>query len=843
MAEADAMGRRRPEQIIREQAARFPTFSTTQYGGNISFEETKLTSEQAKQLLPSIHNTLTALGLVPGAGIVFDIADAGVYSLEALFAKDSESRKSAMAGMALAGTAAIPLGGLGVGFAKLGKNLQKSSEEVMSLGKEAQEIAKKAEDTLAKLSPNPSSKELADLDKLNNAFDDIVNKQLPKAKEQFSDLLNQADEALKSTKTKASQTVTDATAGMSAKNRIKYLEETQNILGDIKKSTADDIKKFKEIRTGAKKTVKQSEKGIPGATDTIGYVRYSQDVAARGKLPPATQKRLNKLDDELGVTAKNQPLEQRRVTDFQARNPDVSLAPSIVRPSKTELAPVVQKNAIEKNVTPFRTTTDTRARGNPAQELILRQRQARRRGFSGASESQRRNFRLVPDQKRLPAPPTTSTGSTVPVPDAGTGMAGARSTPTATPTSTPTSTSMPPINPSAAPSATRTYPTPSGSPTVNVSTPTRAGRDLPFPNVPTQTVLNTTKTGKPFPRQPVRAGDEALQGTAGFTSRMPGASLRRPILTPLAMGGVMGLTAAGRAIQMSRADQQRKENQLRQEEARRQIQREAEEAFSVGQEEAEEAFNASGAKAAPTTRATSSSDTAPNWRDSMPSGRVAPKTLFDAAMPVVPVPPQPQKSKEPVDPPEPNTKDQKDLRTKIINSIDVDKTRKREQDRINRLQLQARRALGTGKPRGGGVGVLRTEPQRLNRIEEGQASIAADQTPRDEALRRARQRMDTVRAAQRGRDQFYKDIVKDPRGLRVPTDAFGGTRTIPRRSNPYIVGPAPEIQNQTVRDAFEDTPANRKRIRTMADGQFAGLIDEDETKKPRRRRASLLRRR
>ena len=219
----------------------------------------------------------------------------------------------------------------------------------------------------------------------------------------------------------------------------------------------------------------------------------------------------------------------------------------------------------------------------------------------------------------------------------------------------------------------------------------------------------------------------------------------------------------------------------------------------------------------------------------MPSDRVGPKIFpFNTAeslglMPKIEVPerPQPQKSKEPVDTPEPGKVAQEGLREKIVKSIDVDKTRKREQDRINRLQLQARRAMGTGTPRGGGLQFLRTEPERLNRIEEGQASIAADQTPRDEALRRARQRMDTVRAAQRGRDQYYQDIVKGSR----------------RRTNPYMVGPAPEIQNQTVRDAFEDTPANRERIRTMADGQFAGLLDEDETKKPRRRRASLLRRR
>lgn len=799
-----------------------------------------------KDPLEAIHTTLGGLGLLPAAGIPFDIADAAIYGLEALFAKDAEARKGALTGMTLAGAAAVPFWGWAPGLAKVGKNLTKASDEVMSLSKEAQEIAKKAEDALAKLSPNPSSKELADLDKLNNAFNDIVNKQLPKAQEKFNDLLTEAEEGLRAAQTNTVKGVEGSTGGMSVKQRTKYLQETQELVSDIKAASQKEIAKFKEIRTAAKQNVKGAGKNVTKATDDVGYVKYSQDVAARGKLPPATQKRLNKLDDELGVTAKNQPFEQRRAADFAANNPrptsiepyipsttNVSNIPPRVSTVKTiprpeigpTLRPTPTKPSIggqpprmsstqikEINPTATRTTTDTRARGSDRAEQVLKSRQQQR---AFGSQKNIDDILYEGERFRLPAPPTTSTGSTIPVPNAGRGMAGA----TPTPTSTPSKYQMgsfqflprPPVN-RAAPSATRTYPTPSGSPTVNASTPTRAGRDLPFPNVPTQTVLNTTSTGQ-------RVGP-----TVG---KVPGTSLRYPKTTALAMGGVMGLTAAGRAIQMSRADQQRKENQLRQEEARRQTQREAEEAFSVGQEEAEEAFNASGAKTTPTTRATSSSDTAPNWRDSMPSGRVAPKTLFDAAMPTVPVPPQPSKSKEPVDTPEPGKVAQDGLREKIVNSIDVEKTRKREQDRINRLQLQARRAMGTGTPRGGGLQFLRTEPERLNRIEEGQASIAADQTPRDEALRRARQRMDTVRAAQRGRDQYYQDIVKGGR----------------RRTNSYMVGPAPEIQNQTVRDAFEDTPANRKRIRTMADGQFADLLDEDETKKPRRRRASLLRRR
>ena len=67
--------------------------------------------------------------------------------------------------------------------------------------------------------------------------------------------------------------------------------------------------------------------------------------------------------------------------------------------------------------------------------------------------------------------------------------------------------------------------------------------------------------------------------------------------------------------------------------------------------------------------------------------------------------------------------------------------------------------------------------------------------------------MEEVKTFQKGRAQYYKDIVKDPRGLKVPT-ADGGTRTIPRRLNPYMVGPAPDSKG------FE-TEADAERIRNM----------------------------
>ena len=154
--------------------------------------------------------------------------------------------------------------------------------------------------------------------------------------------------------------------------------------------------------------------------------------------------------------------------------------------------------------------------------------------------------------------------------------------------------------------------------------------------------------------------------------------------------------------------------------------------------------------------------------------------------------------------------------------------------RRQELALAARRAKGTGKPRGAGLAFLRTPDEVLNRIEEGQKSIRDSSIPRDEAFKNARQRMDVVRTAQRGRDQYYKDIVKDPRGLRVPT-AGGGTRTIPRRPNPYMV------KSPTDSRGFE-TEADAERIRTIDGGKYASILEEEDKNK-RRTRTNLLRRR
>ena len=133
--------------------------------------------------------------------------------------------------------------------------------------------------------------------------------------------------------------------------------------------------------------------------------------------------------------------------------------------------------------------------------------------------------------------------------------------------------------------------------------------------------------------------------------------------------------------------------------------------------------------------------------------------------------------------------------------------------------LAARRAKGTGKPRGAGLAFLRTPDEVLNRIEEGQKSIQDSTVPREQALSRARKRMEMTRASQRGQEQFYRDIAEGPR--------VG-------RPNPYKVKSPPDSRG------FE-TEADAERIRTIDGGKYASILEED--KKKRRTRTNLLRRR
>ena len=45
-----------------------------------------------KDPLEAIHTTLAALGMIPAAGMAFDIADFGLYSVESILAKTDQAR-------------------------------------------------------------------------------------------------------------------------------------------------------------------------------------------------------------------------------------------------------------------------------------------------------------------------------------------------------------------------------------------------------------------------------------------------------------------------------------------------------------------------------------------------------------------------------------------------------------------------------------------------------------------------------------------------------------------------------------------------------------------------------
>ena len=267
-----------------------------------------------KDPLGAIHTTLGGLGLLPAAGIPFDIADAAIYGLEALFAKDAEARKGALTGMTLAGAAAVPLFGWAPGLAKVGKNLTKASDEVMSLSKEAQEIAKKAEAAVARKAPPE------ELTKLNDAFKEITDKKLPKAQEKFNDLLTEAEEGLKAAQTNTVKGVEGATGGMSVKQRTKYLQETQELVSDIKAASQKEIAKFKEIRTAAKQNVKGAGKNVTKATDDVGYATYmGKTLPQRAKMSPEAQRAIAKNVEQGYV--KRIPSKDNKTVQYKREQP------------------------------------------------------------------------------------------------------------------------------------------------------------------------------------------------------------------------------------------------------------------------------------------------------------------------------------------------------------------------------------------------------------------------------------------------------------------------------------------------------------------------------------------
>ena len=131
-------------------------------------------------------------------------------------------------------------------------------------------------------------------------------------------------------------------------------------------------------------------------------------------------------------------------------------------------------------------------------------------------------------------------------------------------------------------------------------------------------------------------------------------------------------------------------------------------------------------------------------------------------------------------------------------------------------------------PKGGsGSFGLRNAEEREARIKEGRASMALD-TPmtRRTAMANARRRMQDVRTAQRGREQFNFDTAR------------------PQVTNPYRVGPAPdEFSSEFLKDIEGLSSTEQEEAKRMVRENFNKAFSEDDEKKARetreRRRRAL----
>ena len=94
---------------IADSPVRQRVDATRQMQGGGPVEEEP--AEEGRGLMDYIHGGLDVAGMVPGFGVIPDIANAALYGGEALLAGDEPSRSEALALMGLSGAAAIPIAG------------------------------------------------------------------------------------------------------------------------------------------------------------------------------------------------------------------------------------------------------------------------------------------------------------------------------------------------------------------------------------------------------------------------------------------------------------------------------------------------------------------------------------------------------------------------------------------------------------------------------------------------------------------------------------------------------------------------------------------------------------
>ena len=104
-----------------------------QDGGEVEEEP----AEEGRGLMDYIHGGLDVAGMVPGFGIIPDIANAALYGGEALMAGDDPSRSEALALMGLSGAAAIPIAGQAATAGKWAVKSAKGAKRMRHMGKQS----------------------------------------------------------------------------------------------------------------------------------------------------------------------------------------------------------------------------------------------------------------------------------------------------------------------------------------------------------------------------------------------------------------------------------------------------------------------------------------------------------------------------------------------------------------------------------------------------------------------------------------------------------------------------------------------------------------------------------
>jgi hypothetical protein len=731
------------------------SFPTQRYGA--IYKPTGTLSSAAQNIkddpLGAIHSTLATLGLAPAAGMAADLIDMGLYSVEAMLAKTDEARAEAKKGMAMAGLAFIPITGWGTRAVQAGKALKKSADEVKTLAKEAEDLALEAEKARK---AGGSDKVLREYDQ---KFEDIIEVQIPKAQEQFKEVLEDYGEVINGKKgienivQKEIDRVKslNKAPGMSAKDALKWTEGINKEITTTQKNLATDIKNFKQrVRIPAQGKVTRAEQKVAEAKSDFAGTKYKAESA------------MDEVDDFVaggGTTA-------------ISKQPDpTSMVGALRDPAKAARA---QKTAARQNlINRDRKHADFVAGFNSSRvrnRYIQNPNQVLFDKFGPPP-----NYRATPKQFRgeiIPAGPRRAANEVTPM--------GPRRDLTLE-----------------AQNAQRYSSGNRGSALSRGAKTTGALAGLAGVGTTAKYINESLKTGNASGdtsgdtsgTMEFKLGEGGIPGDTSPVVDNTGSVIGAVAVTP---EGQRKMTSHAAGYEQPALITTKPEGQKRMMEAQK-------------------------------DEVTQASPSDYRKRTGMESRTVDPSVLTEAAAEAAKV--------------EEGRKIAEQTAKKRTEGL----LRGREiaEQRANKIkqdqELADRRAKGTGTPRGAGLAYLRTNDERLNRIEEGQKSLQEGSLSRTEAMRNARRRMEEVKTFQKGRAQYYKDIFKDPRGLKVPT-ADGGTKTIPRRRNPYMVGPAPDSKG------FE-TEADAERIRNIKKGEFASILDEDKDKDKKniRKRSNLLR--